>query len=402
MKHHQEKGSAFKRIGIVTMLAAGLLCIMGFIQQVKSPKNLLISSIPALPRGFSHTERIRRMLHQEAPTLSPDVIHDVLSALYCSDQKHIEHNHIVTVIDYSLPSNQKRLWIFDLQAEKLLFHTYVSHGLKSGAFESQFFSNKYNSKASSIGVYQTAKTYYGRHGLSLQLEGLDKGFNDTASGRAIVMHGGWYVDEKFIKKYGRAGRSWGCPAVPENFSHAIINTLKNKSLFVMYYPSSRWLANSKFLNCHCVASRSAIEKDITSAQVNEPLEEILFADLNHNHKHDENKPIVVIEADHYEQLLHKKAPLTRMLRRQISDKEYIALNSTELALMKPYAHQFLFVVPEIKMSHGYYATEMRVVNLGKIVAIQSDGDTAGYTLLMEGRSPVPLRTAKHFIRWLGL
>ena len=106
--------------------------------------------------------------------------------------------------------------------KKLLFHTYVSHGITSGTLLTNYFSNKYNSKASSIGVYKTEKAYYGREGLSLRLDGLDRSFNDNASNRSVVMHGGWYVDEHFIKKYGRPGRSWGCPALPLNFINPLL------------------------------------------------------------------------------------------------------------------------------------------------------------------------------------
>ena len=192
-------------------------------------------------------EDITALLHREAPTLSAGVIDKLLTALTCTSDKYIGNKSIVTIIDYSLPSSEKRLWVFDLHQQKLLFHTYVSHGIKSGALLSTYFSNKYDSKASSIGVYTTEKAYYGRHGVSLKLDGLDQGFNDNAANRAVVMHGGWYVEDDFIKKYGRPGRSWGCPAVPDHLIKPIVDVIKDDSLFVIYYPSDAWFVKSKFL-----------------------------------------------------------------------------------------------------------------------------------------------------------
>jgi hypothetical protein len=161
-------------------------------------------SLPGFSRNkpVDELSDINNMLQKEANTLNASVIQKVLTTLKCSLEYNVNHNNILTIIDYSLPSSEKRLWVFDLKEKKLLFHTYVSHGIKSGTLLSNYFSNKYNSKASSIGVYKTNKTYYGRDGLSLRLDGLDSGFNDNASNRYVVMHGGWYVNEPFIKKYG--------------------------------------------------------------------------------------------------------------------------------------------------------------------------------------------------------
>ena len=114
------------------------------------------------------------MLHQNAPALNTEAVNKVLTTLKCASKYNIKHNNILTIIDFSLPSSAKRLWVFDLAKNKLLFHTHVSHGIKSGSLLSNYFSNKVNSKASSIGVYNTEKAYFGRHGLSLKLYGLDK------------------------------------------------------------------------------------------------------------------------------------------------------------------------------------------------------------------------------------
>ena len=360
---------------------------------------------------------IQTILHQEAPTLSSSVIDKILSTIKCANDNHVEHSNIITVIDYSQPSSEKRLWVFDLATKKLLFNTYVSHGLNSGVLLSNYFSNKFNSKASSIGVYKTVDVYYGRHGMSLKLNGLEQGFNDNASNRSVVMHGGWYVDERFIKKYGRAGRSWGCPAVPESLKASIINTIKNNSLFVIYYPSDRWFLKSKFLSC----SKLSANQDLAKAEATLPqsgLEyrgDVLFAEKTANFKHSETPPIVVMSADDYEQLFKTKAPLERMLRRQINDKEYIALSNTELKTIathnndtvnqnNPGLNEVYFVVPELKMVRGYVATEMNIVNLGKIKDITyNDADQLkSFTVHFDTNQSMHLRATNQFIRWLGL
>jgi len=381
--------------------------------------NTTIAYLPVVPQSPAE---IKAILNEQAPTLSAAVIDKVLTTLECANKYNVEHNSMLTVIDYSLPSNEKRLWVFDLKAKKLLYNTYVSHGLNSGVLLTDYFSNKNNSKASSMGVYKTEKSYYGRHGLSLQLTGLDSGFNDNAANRAVVMHGGWYVEEQFIKKYGRAGRSWGCPAVPDELSKPIIDTIKDDSLFVVYYPNDKWLLKSKFQTCNHVASINKMVqlKEEAKPHVEDKLmrENILFADLNKNNRHDESDPIVVMMADNYETAFHVKAPLERMLRRQINNAEYIALSSTEFQTMVSNKNNEFnndsnglnavsFVIPVIKMQRGYYATEMQFVPFGKIKAVTpntsvANADITAYTVSFEPRSPVTLRKTNGFIRWLGL
>jgi len=372
-------------------------------------------------KTISSLDEIENMLHKEAPNLNIAVINKATTSIKCANEYNIEHNNILTIIDYSLPSSEKRLWVFDLKAHKLLFNTYVSHGIKSGVLSSQYFSNKFNSKASSIGVYKTDKTYFGRHGLSLALQGLDQGFNDNASSRAVVMHGGWYVDEPFIKKYGRAGRSWGCPAVPSNLTESIINTIKDKSIFVIYYPSDTWFVKSKFLSCDKLATPSSETKQLSSIEppkfAIENRGEVLFAQVNAKKKGADSEPILVMTADNYEQTFHTKIPLERMLRRQINNIEYIALTSAEFKTIinnnqnsvnetnKDNLNNVSFVIPVIKNIRGYYATEMQIINLGKIkdVSLNSNGnDIKGYTVHFDENHTISLKPTNQFIRWLGL
>lgn len=364
-----------------------------------------IAQIPASPLNA-----INAMLQKESATLNIAVINKVMTSLQCVLEKNIEHTNILTVIDYSLPSSEKRLWVFDLNEKKLLYNTYVSHGIKSGTLVSKFFSNKNDSKATSIGVYKTEKTYYGRDGLSLRLTGLDNGFNDNASNRYIVMHGGWYVSEQFIKKYGRAGRSWGCPAVPENLKEGIINTIKDSSLFVAYYPNDNWFSKSKFLNCHKlspVPGAALLTQDAKFIPVeNEAREKILFSDLKLNNKREETDPILVMSADKYAQVFHSRPPVERMLRRQINNMEYIALSNNEFKniIAANNLNDIDFVVPVIKMVRGYYETQMQIVNYGKILdaKITPNSQDESFTVRTEKKQTINLKPTDRFIRWVGL
>jgi hypothetical protein len=350
---------------------------------------------------------IENMLRQKSNGLNPAVIDKVLRTLACSKVHRVEHNHILTIIDYSLPSSEKRLWVFDLNARKLLFHTYVSHGLKSGTLLSNYFSNKYNSRASSIGVYKTDKAYYGREGLSLRLAGIDRSFNDNASNRSVVMHGGWYVEENFIKRYGRAGRSWGCPALPLALYQDIINTIKDNSLFVVYYPSERWFATSKFLTCneHRTSHPMQLEAEgKPNLDEDKYREYVLFANTSHkNSKLEESAPILAVSADRYERLFQAKPPLSRMLRRQVNHAEYIALSTSEFKQLiesKTAMDDIYFILPTIKDVRGYHETVMKVVNLGKIKDVSTN--TSTYVIHFESNSAISLISTNRFIRWLGL
>lgn len=140
---------------------------------------------------------------------------------------------LLTIVDFSLKSSQKRLWIIDLKNSKLLFNTLVAHGQGSGLDLATNFSDKTNSHQSSLGFYITSETYEGKHGFSMRLEGLDKGFNSHAKVRAVVVHGADYVSQDFINRTGRLGRSYGCPALPKELTSSIINTIKGKTcLFI--------------------------------------------------------------------------------------------------------------------------------------------------------------------------
>jgi len=154
----------------------------------------------------------------------------------------------LTVIDFSKPSTEKRLWVYDLQSRELLFHEHVAHGRGSGANLPTLFSNVPDSNTSSLGLFRTGEAYIGKHGLSLRLDGLERGINDRARERAIVIHGAEYVNAATAKAQGRLGRSLGCPAVRPEIVASLINAVKEGGLVFAYYPEPTWLEASAYLN----------------------------------------------------------------------------------------------------------------------------------------------------------
>lgn len=151
----------------------------------------------------------------------------------------------VSIIDFTLPSTEKRFWVIDLATGNILHHTLVAHGKNSGELYAEKFSNKHDSNQSSLGFYRTGHTYVGKHGLSLKLDGMEPGINDRAAARAIVIHGASYVDESYAKKNGRLGRSWGCPAIPVDNHKEIITLLAGGTCLFIYYPDQTYLSSSQ-------------------------------------------------------------------------------------------------------------------------------------------------------------
>ena len=163
------------------------------------------------------------------------------------EQGRVEKD-LLTVIDFSKSSNQKRLWIIDMATETVLYNTYVAHGRNSGNEFASVFSNESSSNKSSLGFYATGEIYQGKHGESLRLDGLEAGINDNARSRSIVMHAADYVSENFIKQNKRLGRSLGCPALPNHLNKEIINLITGKSCLFIYHPTQQYLNTSKLLS----------------------------------------------------------------------------------------------------------------------------------------------------------
>jgi len=154
---------------------------------------------------------------------------------------------VLTVIDYSRPSTEPRLFVVDVASSRVLFRERVAHGRGSGENATERFSNLPQSHMTSLGVFRAGDAYTGAHGLSLRLEGLEPGFNDRARERAIVLHGADYVSDALIASQGRLGRSWGCPAVRPAIAKALIAAIRDGSLLVAYYPDADWMRRSSFL-----------------------------------------------------------------------------------------------------------------------------------------------------------
>lgn len=180
----------------------------------------------------------------------PSVIRLALAARECAmESGQGKQAKRLAVIDYSRPSTEKRLWVFDLRQPKLLYSEHVAHGRNSGENLARQFSNRNGSHQSSLGLFRTAETYQGGNGYSLRMDGLEPGINDQARPRQIVMHGAPYVNAEMALRQGRLGRSFGCPAVRPAVAKPLIDSIKGGQLLFAYYPNQDWLTHSSFLSC---------------------------------------------------------------------------------------------------------------------------------------------------------
>lgn len=159
----------------------------------------------------------------------------------------LENDSVITIADFSQPSNNKRLYVVDMKNYKILHHTLVAHGRNTGDAWARSFSNSNASHMSSPGFYVTADTYNGSNGYSLRLIGLEKGINDRALERTIVMHGADYISHERARSGAMVGRSWGCPAVPRNEAKPIIDKIKRGSMLFIYTPQESYVSRSAFI-----------------------------------------------------------------------------------------------------------------------------------------------------------
>ena len=165
-----------------------------------------------------------------------------------SESQRLSEKQLLSIVDFSQPSSAKRFYVIDLKSRTLVENTWVAHGKNSGETRAAVFSNVADSHMSSLGFYLTEAIYDGKHGLSLRLDGLEPGFNDLARDRAIVMHGAEYVSDTVIEKYGRLGRSFGCPALPVAIAKRVISAIAERTVLFVYAPDAAYLAGSAYLN----------------------------------------------------------------------------------------------------------------------------------------------------------
>ena len=235
---------------LTALLAAGL-ALAGAPASTAGP-----SPVPAPASPDASASRtdvgLEERLGQAAPRLDRRVLRRALDATACAAAQGLSRrDDVLTVIDYSLASTTPRLWVFDLERGTLLWEELVAHGKNTGDNYARRFSNVEGSKQSSVGLFRTGETYWGKNGYSLKLHGLEKGVNDLALPRTIVIHGAPYVSQAFARQHGRLGRSWGCPALTQEAATPVIDRIKNGSLVFVDYPEQTWLASSSFLAGGC-------------------------------------------------------------------------------------------------------------------------------------------------------
>lgn len=205
---------------------------------VPNKNNARIKFTKTIEKPISRVASAYKELDENANSMpSFESFSIALEGFYNLKEKGLVTKDILTLIDFSKSSNTKRLWVIDLTTNEVLFNTLVAHGKNTGEEFANYFSNKAESYQSSLGFYATAEVYTGKHGKSLRLDGLQKGLNDKARERAVVVHGADYVSESFIKNHKRLGRSQGCPALPVDMNEKIINVIKEKSCLFIYHPS---------------------------------------------------------------------------------------------------------------------------------------------------------------------
>jgi hypothetical protein len=240
---------------------------------VTRPARILLLASFAIALGFcapvhraqaQGAASLQAQLALAAPALDANVLNLALAAHDKAESEGLLSNpNILTVIDYSKPSVDPRFWVFDLASQRLLFEELVAHGRNSGDNIATRFSNTESSLESSLGLYVTSDVYMGKHGRSLKLNGLERGWNDNALARGIVVHAANYVTQAFATTEGRLGRSWGCPALNPQVASKVIDVIKGGTAMFAYYPDSTWLTSSAFLEQP--ADSDTIDSQVDSA-----------------------------------------------------------------------------------------------------------------------------------------
>lgn len=220
------------------LLLAILIFTMNFAGESVESENPLVKAIDLLYHEIKPGKDLEKSIFQLS----------MVGYYNMKKNELLQDDSVITIIDYRKASKNKRFFVINLVEKKVLFSSLVAHGKGSGAQYAKLFSNKPGSLKSSIGFFITDESYLGKHGYSLKLQGVEPGVNDKAMQRAIVIHGASYVSESFIKRYGRLGRSWGCPALPEDITRQVIDKIKGGSCLFVYSDDQDYLNKSNFLN----------------------------------------------------------------------------------------------------------------------------------------------------------
>lgn len=249
MIHFPKKKFSFLTPVLIVLAAIPVLALN---TKIKSPGPALKTKAPAPAHNLAKSSPTPLEIYQgfsEGIADLPETVFDYAIRGFenLKNQGKLQNDSILTVIDFSKPSTQKRLYVLDMVNLKVLYKTLVAHGRNSGQLIAKQFSNKLQSNMSSLGFYVTGEPYYGEHGYSLKLDGEEKGINDNARKRAIVIHSADYVSSRSISQLGFLGRSFGCPALPPDQSDAIISTIKEGSCLFVYAPNSQYLQKTKLL-----------------------------------------------------------------------------------------------------------------------------------------------------------
>jgi L,D-transpeptidase catalytic domain len=219
--------------------AAPAVALASVPEAIKSTREIIIEEAQTVYEGMN----LKRVgLSEKAFTYAWQGYKQLLEA------GQIYKKGILTICDFSQSSRRRRMYIVDVENQKLLVQTFVAHGRNSGGEYARRFSNSPESHKSSLGFYITRNTYFGGHGLALNIEGLEKGFNDKADARNIVVHGSRYVGVNHLRNNPFNGRSFGCPAIPAKETKKIIHTIKGGSVFFIYHPTKDYLERSTLLN----------------------------------------------------------------------------------------------------------------------------------------------------------
>jgi L,D-transpeptidase catalytic domain len=226
------KSGSASTVNTATSAEAKAAALKAEMRMVKANATLLFTEMDLVDSGLSHA-----------------AFQSAFIGYYKLKKKGLlRRTHILTICDFSQSSSQQRMYVIDVRNRRVLYRTYVAHGINSGEEFASSFSNKMESCKSSLGFYITAGVYTGVNGLSLRIDGVDKGFNDNARKRSIVIHGANYVSLRVLRKYGVMGTTFGCPAIPSEMTTQIIPVVKHGSCFFIYYPSKKYLAQSSVLN----------------------------------------------------------------------------------------------------------------------------------------------------------